>query len=85
MSGRILVDTNILVYAYDRAEPEKQPGAGCPGLSVKSGHWYPQYPDYGRIVCYRHPKDCCPTDSHPRVSTFGQLLTVVDDSIIIRT
>jgi predicted nucleic acid-binding protein len=24
MSARILVDTNILVYAYDRSEPEKQ-------------------------------------------------------------
>jgi len=24
MNGRILVDTNILVYAYDRSEPEKQ-------------------------------------------------------------
>jgi predicted nucleic acid-binding protein len=24
MSGRILVDTNILVYAYDRSEPDKQ-------------------------------------------------------------
>lgn len=24
MSGRILVDTNILVYAYDRSEPQKQ-------------------------------------------------------------
>ncbi len=24
MSGRIFVDTNILVYAYDRSEPEKQ-------------------------------------------------------------
>ncbi len=24
MSGRIFVDTNVLVYAYDRAEPEKQ-------------------------------------------------------------
>ncbi len=24
MSGRVLVDTNVLVYAYDRSEPEKQ-------------------------------------------------------------
>ncbi len=24
MSGRVFVDTNILVYAYDRSEPEKQ-------------------------------------------------------------
>lgn len=24
MSGKIFVDTNILVYAYDRSEPEKQ-------------------------------------------------------------
>lgn len=24
MSGKILLDTNILVYAYDRSEPEKQ-------------------------------------------------------------
>jgi predicted nucleic acid-binding protein len=24
MTGRYLVDTNILVYAYDRSEPEKQ-------------------------------------------------------------
>jgi predicted nucleic acid-binding protein len=24
MTGRILVDTNVLVYAYDRTEPEKQ-------------------------------------------------------------
>lgn len=26
-ANRILVDTNILLYAYDRAEPEKQPQA----------------------------------------------------------
>jgi len=24
MSGRVFVDTNVLVYAYDRSEPEKQ-------------------------------------------------------------
>ncbi len=24
MNGRALVDTNVLVYAYDRSEPEKQ-------------------------------------------------------------
>lgn len=25
MADRILIDTNILLYAYDRAEPVKQP------------------------------------------------------------
>jgi predicted nucleic acid-binding protein len=24
MTGRVLVDTNVVVYAYDRAEPRKQ-------------------------------------------------------------
>ena len=27
MADRILIDTNILLYAYDRAEPVKQPKA----------------------------------------------------------
>jgi predicted nucleic acid-binding protein len=27
MSGKIFVDTNVLVYAYDRSEPEKQQAA----------------------------------------------------------
>ena len=27
MSARVLVDTNVLVYAYDRSEPVKQPRA----------------------------------------------------------
>ena len=27
MSASVLVDTNVLVYAYDRSEPEKQPQA----------------------------------------------------------
>lgn len=29
MSARILVDTNVLVYAYDRSEPEKQAQAAA--------------------------------------------------------
>ena len=26
MADRIMVDTNVLLYAYDGGEPEKQPG-----------------------------------------------------------
>jgi len=55
MNGKVFVDTNILLYARDSGQPDKQPIA----LAWMDGLWRSrqgaaEFPGAARVLCQRH-------------------------------
>ncbi len=82
MSDRVLVDTNVLVYAYDRSEPEKQKralevldclavsGAGVISTQVLS--------EFFVAVTRKIAVPLSVSDAYDRVQNYLQSWTVID-------
>ena len=82
MSARVLVDTNVLVYAYDRSEPEKQrqalkvldplavSGAGAISTQVLS--------EFFVAVTRKIAAPLLVPDAYDRVKNYLQSWTVLD-------
>jgi len=82
MSDRVLVDTNVLVYAYDRSEPEKQKravevldhlalsGAGVLSAQVLS--------EFFVAVTRKIPAPLSAADAYERMKNYLQSWTVLE-------
>lgn len=82
MSDRVFIDTNVLVYAYDRSEPEKQQRAldTLDRLaSARAGVISPQVMSECFVTVTR--KIASPlsmTDAYQRLANYLQIWTVID-------
>lgn len=82
MSARVLVDTNVLVYAYDRAEPEKQRRAlevldplAISGIGAISTQ---VLAEFFVAVTRKIPAPLSVSDAYERVKNYLQSWTVLD-------
>jgi predicted nucleic acid-binding protein len=82
MSDSIFVDTNVLVYAYDRSEPEKQERAldvldrlATTGVGVISTQ---VLAEFFVAVTGNIPASLSPREGHERIENYLQVWTVLD-------
>lgn len=82
MSARVFIDTNVLVYAYDRSEPEKQQRAldTLDRLaSARAGVISPQVmSEFFVTVTRKIASPLSLTDAYQRLANFLQIWTVSD-------
>jgi len=82
MSDRVLVDTNVLVYAYDRSEPEKQQRAlevldhlAVTGIGVISTQ---VLAEFFVAITRKIPAPLTVAEAYDRVKNYLQSWTVLD-------
>ena len=82
MSARVFIDTNVLVYAYDRSEPEKQQRAldTLDRLaSARAGVISPQVmSEFFVMVTRKIASPLSMTDAYQRLAHYLQIWTVID-------
>jgi predicted nucleic acid-binding protein len=82
MTGRYLVDTNLLVYAYDRSEPEKQAKAvELLDELVKNGTGIlsPQVlSEFYTVVTRKLPASLTPQEGYKSISNYIRSWNMVD-------
>jgi predicted nucleic acid-binding protein len=82
MSDRVFIDTNVLVYAYDRSEPEKQRQALetlDQLVSARTGVISPQVmSEFFVTVTRKITSPLSVTDAYQRLVNYLQIWTVAD-------